>query len=507
MALPHMTAIPDNREQASATMLFWALAGGHIVIWMMVACMTQANAPFDHIEMLYWGHEWQWGYYKHPPLPAWMAEAAAMLTGDTIWSVYALSQLCIVGCFWCAWRIGSEVLRPRQSLAAAILIEPGVYYSWTTTEFNNNIAAKVCWAFFALALYYAVTRMKSRYWGIAGVFLGAALLSKYDAVLLLASCLCFSLCNQRARHCWKTRGPYILITVSALLVLPHIFWVIKNDFATIRYVQSRIASESLWLNHLMFPVKFIAAQIAAVGTTLVLACIALGMRWKVRRLENDAGFLREFLTYVILGPLLLAIFYSACTGAQLRSMWGAAMFTYLGVFLLLWFEGESNKSVLRSLIVATAGAGLLLAGTAGCRNYFGGRFRDHVTRVDFPGDRLGDAVAKTWTDRSDAPLKYVGGDWWVSANVSAYHPLRPSVYADLSEKLSPWVSDDILRLFGGVILWDEMASGEEFRAKVRLRYPTAEILPAMEIRSARHLNQKPVTIGMAVILPSQGIRP
>ena len=53
--------------------------------WFLVACLSQLNAPFDHIEMVYWGHEWQWGYYKHPPLTAWLAELASQALISIVW--------------------------------------------------------------------------------------------------------------------------------------------------------------------------------------------------------------------------------------------------------------------------------------------------------------------------------------------------------------------------------------------------------------------------------------
>ena len=50
------------------------------VAWTLVA-LTQANPPLDAVEWVAWGRHWQAGYHKHPPLAAWLAELASMLSG------------------------------------------------------------------------------------------------------------------------------------------------------------------------------------------------------------------------------------------------------------------------------------------------------------------------------------------------------------------------------------------------------------------------------------------
>ena len=69
--------------------------------------------------MHYWGHQWQLGYHKHPPLPAWIAEAAAVGCGGHFWGVYLVSQLGIVACLWAVWRLGRDSAAPVAGLPQA----------------------------------------------------------------------------------------------------------------------------------------------------------------------------------------------------------------------------------------------------------------------------------------------------------------------------------------------------------------------------------------------------
>jgi len=84
----------DQSEASSCNRWFWSWLVGRTTVWFLFTLLTFRNAPLDLVEWLSWGHHFAWGYPKHPPLPAWLAEAAHRATGD-IWGVYLLSYLLI----------------------------------------------------------------------------------------------------------------------------------------------------------------------------------------------------------------------------------------------------------------------------------------------------------------------------------------------------------------------------------------------------------------------------
>jgi len=125
-------------EQAAR--YFWLLAAAHVVVWTLARLLAEPNAPLDVVEMAYLGREWQLGYANHPPLAAWITEAAVVLGGGSIWTVYLASQLAMVTCLWAAWRLGRELLSPAGALLGAAVLECCLYYNFTTSEVNNNVA-------------------------------------------------------------------------------------------------------------------------------------------------------------------------------------------------------------------------------------------------------------------------------------------------------------------------------------------------------------------------------
>ena len=483
----------------------WALMLGHLLLWTAVPILTQANVPIDTAEMLYWGHEWQWGYPKHPPLPAWAAEASMVLCGGSVWSTYLLSQLCILSCFAAAWRLGRIALRPWEALAAVAVMEACVYYNYTTPEFNNNLMAKVGWAWYAYFLYQGITRGRWRDWALGGIFLGVAFLSKYDVALLLISVLVFSVVDRRARVCWRTPGPWIMTAVSLVLFAPHLRWLAANDFCTIHYLLHRSAqfqntATPDWLRYLTNPLEFVGSQLAVVGASLLVSMFAFGWKWKIRTAEGEALYLRRFVTCVVLGPPAVALGFSLLTGSRLASMWGASMFTDLGVLLFLWFDAPGAEPPLKRVIVASVVVGIGCAiGLAATNMYACHFFQNRAPRVDFPGQQLALRVESLWSERDSGPLRQIGGDCWYAASVSVYHPLRPSVFADLDAASSPWLDVKNWDRDGGMILWNVDRVDAEYREKLAQKFPAAEILPPIEIAWKKTPARPPLRVGVAIL--------
>ncbi|MBT8340768.1 MAG: dolichyl-phosphate-mannose-protein mannosyltransferase, partial [Desulfatitalea sp.] len=92
--------------------VFFIWIVGHMVCWTLLPTLVNPNLPYDVIEGLAWGHEWQWGYYKHPPIKPWFLESMAILSCRGEWAMYLLSQLCVGAASWSVWRLGRDLLSP-----------------------------------------------------------------------------------------------------------------------------------------------------------------------------------------------------------------------------------------------------------------------------------------------------------------------------------------------------------------------------------------------------------
>ncbi len=485
--------------------LFWLFAALHFCVWILVPTLTQPNAPLDTIEMLYWGHEWQLGYYKHPPLPGWIAESACLLLGRSAWATYVAAQLCVIACFWAAWQLARDFLKPWQALAAAMLLEASYYYNFTTPELNNNVVSRAFWALTVLFFYRALSCERRLWWMLTGATLALGMLSKYDTLLLGAAMVGFSIINPTARRCWKQSGPYLTIATGFILFAPHLYWLVDNEFPTIRYFLNRSQSNGAWWDHLVNPLRFLVSQIGAVAPIALLS-IPLVASWKLRSASSESEkFQRDFLWSMVVGPVAMILFASLVLGFAVRSMWGTALWTFAGVFVLFVVKLRDEELLVRRLGRTCVMAMLLFAASLTARNVVFPHFRGKGSRVHYPGQRLATEVERRWSERNSGPLEIVGGSWWPAANVAFYGQKRTTVFADLDPSKSPWTDDAQLRKSGGVVLWHPGHQGELMLAEIQKRFPTAAIQSPLEIDWQTSADLPPLTVGIAVIDPVKNV--
>jgi hypothetical protein len=98
----------------------------------------------------------------------------------------------------------------------------------------------------------------------------------------------------------------------------------------------------------------------------------------------------------------------------------------------------------------------------------------------------------------------VGGPWWEAANVAYYGNERASVFANLDESISPWMTDEKLHQLGGVIVWTKFSGDgdSEFEDTIAQRFPDARITRPLELAHQTSASLDPVRFGVAIIAPS-----
>lgn len=481
-----------------------------------MAGLTQPNAPLDVVEMIHWGNEWQWGYYKHPPLPAWIA-AAVTEAGGSLWPLYLVSQLFIVSTFWVCWRMARTVLEPWSAVAAVAVLEFCVFYNYASPEFNNNIPPKLFWALTIVLLYFAMLRNErtdrdgrgvrdwrtTALWAGTGASIGLSLLSKYDAAILVLSMLAFALAHPRGRAAWKTPGPWITAVVALAIFLPHAIWMWQYDFLTLRYFGSSSEPAASWLEHLTNPLEFIAAQTLSLAGVLVVLGMLFRWRFAWSELTEQQRFARSYLAFAVLGPLFIVVAYSLISGGSLETGWGASMWTFLPLLLMLCFQFDARHLTTRRLVrhamVATCVVGAVFA----LKNVASPYLRSKPSRVHFPGRELAAAVQRVWSEQNREPLKLVGGDWWYAGNAAVYAPRETSVYTDMLPEHAPWTSDDQLNRFGGVILWPLATDQDrsEMPESWKQRFPRARPSTPLFLPWQTAAPLEPLRVGIAIIHP------
>jgi hypothetical protein len=500
-----MAEAPDHTRR-----YFFPFLVAHVVFWTALTTVVRPNPGLDLAESVYLGHEWQLGYPKHPPLPSWIAGAAAAASDHALWALYLASQLVVAFSIWAAWRMAREVLPPRAALLAACLLECCPFYSLLGMEVNNNVGLYPCWALAALYLFLALETDRKRSWAAAGLWLGLGMLAKYTTVVLVVTMLGFSVLHPKARAAWRRPGPYLTMFVALAVFSPHVYWAVEHNLPAVSYAIFHAPRQSDWLGHIRNPFGFAGYQLLMLSPIFLVLLPLTGYRWRLRALDDRSRFARDFLAAVVLGPFAIHLALSLALNIVLRGPYGSPMWTFVGVLMLLSLELRPEPSrwrkAWRRWAAMAIGLALCWAVGAWVRPYV----EEKPVRGLFPGRTFAAAVERAWSDRYAGPLPIVAGDYWLAGNAAFYGPSRPRVFASTAQRdwgegvwECPWITDDEFRKRGGAILWDMEKCPEGLSPEVLERFGVREVVELPPLGYQTGAEVPPVRAAAAIVPPGQ----
>ena len=509
----------DSKLTARTAMLF-ILA--HVILWTLVPTLVNRNLPLDTIEALAWGHEWRLGYDKHPPLSAWMLEIAAILGLRTDLAIYFLSQLLIGITFLLVYKLARQWLSQGQAVVATLVLEGIWFYSYPAPEFNVNIAQMPFWIGGIFAFWRAMQTRRLRWWILLGFCAAMAVLSKYLGGLMLLPMFIYAIWHPDRRKIWTSIGPYAAALTFILILLPHLIWMINDNFATVRYglmragmTTSDAATTTRWTSHLLRPLEFLAEQAA-----MLIAPVILHLFSKPRRAATGSETNNEsdsvihsrqskvFIVTMTLGPFLILAIIALLTAANIRSMWTAPMTSTLGILLSIYFPSTLSRQGRRQFLFAVTFVMLALPIAYAVSNLLADANPASGRRTSFPGRQIALDLTRQWHDQFHRPLTIAIGEEWLGGNLGWYSPDRPTLYHSADPRLAPWVSDEDVRRDGAIALWQlprrkkQMPVAEDtFGSELQRRFPNMILLPPIDPNWDEKAGSEPSAIKVAFIPP------
>ena len=488
---------------------FWLFVSVHVALWTLLPALAYTSPPLDVVEGYGWGHEWQLGYIKHAPLPAWLLEAAYQATGGGVWTAYLLSQLCVAATLIAVWRLSEPMVGPMGALFAALALEGVVYFTVLTPEFNHNVLQMPLWAWASVHFHRALTRTGARYWLFLAAEVALLIYTKYSGALLILVFALIAVTTAQGRAALKTRWPYLSALLALLLALPHLIWLIQSDFATVAYAFDQQEAAS-FAGRLFYSGKFLAAQLMDHAPLFLVAALAtLSLRQPaaareplVVPLARQSRFDRVFVAWIALAPVLIATLMALFLGIRFRTVWGAPMFAFSGLGLLL-LAGETpvvRRPRACALLLIAYTLAIPVLHTAG--QWVTPWLDRKPHRTIWPAETIAAAFSAAWTQQTGRPLAIVAGHSWLAGLIGLYGPDRPSVMAEASAALNPWIDVAAISANGALIVWpirDGAPAG--IPDAYRLGGASAEVRPPLTFAWPLGLPIAPIVVGWAVVPP------
>ena len=402
--------------------IFYAFLIAHIIIWTLIPSLTNKNLPLDTIEALAWGSNLDWGFDKHPPMSAFIAEFFYKVFGSQDWAYYLLSQIFVITTFYIVFLISNEILRNKNLSIFSVLSLVGIYfYNFTTPEFNVNICQLPFWALTVLYSWkiYNNKKLNLKDSILLGVFAVAGFLSKYLFIYLLISIFFLFAYLILIKKDRKFDFKYLIsIEVFLILLVPHIIWLFHNDFITILYAFDRTGiNQSGALDHFKFPILFLLKQVGILIPFILLVFLLI-QKFKYKFNFKDKKLI--FLIFINLMPLLLIFLTSLISGSKIRTMWMTPFYLFMGTFIIYVLQKQIDFLKIKKFLVLFI-ALFLLSPLA----YAYISLSKDNKRTDYPGKEISQKVQKKWDNDFTGEINVVLGDEWVAGNLSYHLKSRP----------------------------------------------------------------------------------
>ncbi len=107
---------------------------------------------------------------------------------------------------------------------------------------------------------------------------------------------------------------------------------------------------------------------------------------------------RCFVAVVVLGPVALHLAASLVLGVTLRDIWGAPLWTFVGLLALLFVETDTTERAWRRMGLAWASVTVVSLALVLAGNLVGG-WRGKPSRIHYPGAELADILTERWRQR------------------------------------------------------------------------------------------------------------
>ena len=400
----------------------------HLILWTFAPSISNVNLPLDTIEALAWGSNLDWGFNKHPPFSAFAVELFYQLFGNQDWAFYLLSQIFVITSFFIVFKLANEFFKNRYLALISVLLLEGVYfYNFTTPEFNVNISQLPFWALSVYFTWRCIKFNKTIDYFFLGLFVGLGILSKYLFIYLAIGIKLLFIYFLKKGIKIKFFHISILSLTAFLVVLPHLIWLIENNYVTLTYGLRRTGGIGNLIDHIIFPFIFLSKQIIIL-IPFFLMTLFLVKKFKVKINFRDKKLI--FLFFTTLVPIILILITSLVMGAKIRTMWMTPFYLFLGVTFVYLFQKKIDMKKLNKFFIVFLFLFFLSPST-----YLYISLSESNKRTDYPGKEIARLVQNKWDNNFRNEIKIVVGDEWAAGNLSYHLNSRPLWTNSLQHKI------------------------------------------------------------------------
>ena len=402
----------------------------------------------DNVEEYIWSSSLQWGYYKHPPLPTWLAHGAIELLGYNSWALYALGGLLYIGSLALFWKT-LQLCQGRTFATLALLAACGItFYNGRINYYNHNTVIAFLTALSAYLFVRLHLRGRLLTWALFGLVLAMGMLSKYQFALTIAALSLAYMWLGMWRQPQQLKGATLAFMVCTLALAPHLYWLAHTPFGPIQYAMHSSLGAGLTGQNKAIKVLTWTLDWLFNRSLLAWAFLLFVRFSKPAKALTDRAQRPDTYTPVLLllgwGPLLMMMAMGAVAGVDLQLQWPTAfsLWTVPAVMLLPVFKPlQQLKQVPLKAYAAFAIIQILLMVLSWVTSPFGPKPSRPAHWREFPSAALAQAMQTIIQPQLGQDIQIISGPPNPAGAIALRLPTHPKVLVDGQLQLSPWLTE------------------------------------------------------------------
>jgi 4-amino-4-deoxy-L-arabinose transferase-like glycosyltransferase len=441
-----------------------------VLAWTLFLCAARWQGAVwdDMLEAWAWGRQPQAGYYKHPPLYAWVTGAWFQVFPRQDWAFYLLSMLTAGIGYLGVFALARRFVTPPLALAAPLLLSFTPWTTYMASNFNANTILLAVWPWTAYAFVRTLddqTAGHSAKWGaLFGALAAAGLLSKYFSVLLLASCLFASFLHPDIRRIYRSPGPYVAVLVCMALCLPHAWWAVANEYPPIRYAMAKTVSAPGRNIHKAFTTGAASLLMCAGGAIALHAAFRrIGARltfdWSRIRPEHAGAW----IWVLACGPFAMTVALGLIGSIKIATNFMIPVFFMAPVLVVMALDRTAPERWVPALLGIARGTLVVILLAAPAIGFVS--MRANIKGTSDVSPDAARMATSLWREAFGTPVRIANGTEKFSIAMPFYSADNPAEFTHFTLDQAPWITPARIKREGLLTICLKADTGCQEQAK------------------------------------------
>lgn len=305
--------------------------------------------PVTPQEAYYWYYSKHpdFSYFDHPPMAAFSIWIGTHIFGDNYFGVKLLAVI---------WYLLTNILLyltvnrfsrfTENSLPKEVGFYTIVFYNLTIFAhlYSTTIVPDSPLLFFWLAVIFSMQEFfitkRNYWWYIAGAFLGASLLSKYTAVILLGSVFIYLLIDKEFRSNLLSIHTYLAVVVAFIVFSPVFYWNYTHDWASFKFQFVERAENTKAITY-KYIVQLILSQFFLL-TPLIFIFVSKSVYRVIQKWKESS----HFWFFLICGVSIIILFFYTSLTSLVKMNWLLPGYLPLIIIVAVLFYRRLSKESL-----------------------------------------------------------------------------------------------------------------------------------------------------------------